>query len=55
MIMRSRYRRRLPHVFNALALVLASAVLFTPKLDSWPTSPQLVVTLFAPLESLGAH
>jgi hypothetical protein len=42
-------------MFNALALVLAGAVLFTPKLDNWPASPQLVVTLFAPLESLGAH
>ena len=55
MIMRSRYRRRLPHMFNALALVLASAVLFTPKIENWPTQPQLIVTLFAPVQAAGAH
>jgi hypothetical protein len=55
MFMRSRYRRRLPHTFNALALVLASVVLFTPKLDSWPASSQLVVTLFAPIQHPGAY
>ncbi|HEY0034727.1 MAG TPA: hypothetical protein VGB81_15810 [Devosia sp.] len=54
MIMRSVRRRRLSQLVNATALVLAGAVLFTPKLETWP-SPELVVMLFAPQgESVGA-
>jgi hypothetical protein len=47
MIMRHVYRRRLPRVLNALALVLAGTILFTPKLDTWQP-PELVLMLFAP-------
>jgi hypothetical protein len=55
MIIRSIHRRRLPRVLNAMALILIGAVLFTPKMDSWPTSPELVVTLFAPIDTPAAH
>ena len=47
MIMRSVRRRQLFQLVNTLALVSAGAVLFTPKLDTWP-SPELVVMLFTP-------
>lgn len=55
MIMRSVHRRRLPRLLNTLGLMLLSIVLFTPKMDSWPTDANLVVTLFAPSTSAPAR
>jgi len=55
MIMRTIHRRRLSRVLNASAIILLGAVLFTPKMDSWPTSPELVITLFAPIEATAAQ
>jgi hypothetical protein len=55
MIMRTIHRRRLTRALNASTIILLGAVLFTPKMDSWPTSPDLVITLFAPIEATVAH